>query len=163
MSFVFYSIGIYIQVVYQGIQWGNIAVGFAIDVFGPAIGVIMVVLVGATVLLTLLKFKRVRAINIFLCFFWIISLYQCAINSFLQFNSLPDEPINQFFKMFFPGFWYPVKETVFTLISVILTIAWLRKSRKLEVKKIDVAIIVVLSVFLVMGTLISQLFLINSS
>ncbi|MFX0101305.1 MAG: hypothetical protein ACFFCS_17155 [Candidatus Hodarchaeota archaeon] len=162
LSFVLYAIGIYIQVVYQGIEWGNVAVNLALQVLGPLLGVIVVVLIGAAVLLSLYAIKRLQAIDIFLCWFWIISLYQCAINSFLQFNGLPDEPINQFFKFLFPDFWYPVKEVAFIIASLLLTIWWMKKVQAEEMKRADYVIVLILGVVMVGGTVISQLFLMNA-
>ncbi|MBD3230407.1 MAG: hypothetical protein GF329_19665, partial [Candidatus Lokiarchaeota archaeon] len=113
ISFILYAASIYLHVRILGEEWGNIAVDLAIDLVGPLLGVIIVVLIGAFILIITYYIEFLRTTNIFLCFFWILSLYQCALNAFLQFFGLPDEPINQFFKYFFQNFWYPIKEICF--------------------------------------------------
>jgi hypothetical protein len=161
VSFILYAWGIYLHVAILGEEWGNVAVDLAIDVVGPLFGVIVVVLVGAGILLFTYFIKLFKKLNIFLCFFWILSLYQCAINSFLQFYGLPDEPINQFFKLIAPNYWYPIKEIIFIAISLCLTVLWIKKIAKNDLEKIDVLLIIVILVVLVGGTLFSQIFLIN--
>lgn len=121
VSFIFYAIGIYLHVGILGVEWGNIAVDLALDLLGTIIGVIMVVVIGSIILLLTYKIQKFKLTNIFLCWFWIFSLYQCAINSFLQFYGLPDEPINQFFKSTFFSFWYPIKEICFAITALLLT------------------------------------------
>ncbi|MHA1369152.1 MAG: hypothetical protein ACTSWN_07365 [Promethearchaeota archaeon] len=160
-SFVLYAIGIYIQVEIQGIRWGNAVVNFSIQVLGPLFGVVIVVLVGAAILMISYFITRLHAINVFLCWFWIISLYQCAVNSFLQFNNIPDEPINQFFKYLFPSLWYPVKEISFIIVSFLLTFLWLKKVSKRDFSRFDVIFICCLSATMVFATLYSQIELIN--
>lgn len=161
ISFVFYAIGIYLQVVFQGIDWGNLVVNALLQLFGNEIGVIMVVVVGAAILLILFLMSKLHSVDIFLCWFFIFSLYQCAINSFLQFNNLPDEPINQFFKTLFPDFWYPAKEIVFVIICFLLTLIWIKKVSKAELKTFDLILIAFLSVSLIIIIALSQILLIN--
>ena len=124
-SFILYAIGIYIQVAFQGITWGNVAVNFALQVLGNELGVVIVLAIGSCIMILLYLLPKLHVIDVFLCWFWILSLYQCAINSFLQFYGLPDEPINQFFKFLFPTVWYPVKEVAFILASIGLTMLWM--------------------------------------
>ncbi|MHA1294293.1 MAG: hypothetical protein ACTSQJ_16715 [Promethearchaeota archaeon] len=162
ISFIFYAIGIYIQVVFQGILWGNLIVFTLLRTFGNEFGVVMVVIIGGGILLTLYFLPKFRSIDIFFCWFFILSLYQCAINSFLQFNNLPDEPINQFFKFFFPNFWYPAKEIIFILISIMATIIWLRKISKEEIKAFDIFLILISSISLIIVITFSQILLINA-
>jgi len=161
ISFIFYSIGIYLHTAILNEKWGNIAVDFAISICGPLGGVIIVSIFGAFILLLSCYISILRHINIFLCFFWIFSLYQCAINSFLQFYNLPDEPINQFFKYYWPNFWYPVKEIVFTIISILLTIIWVYKFSKEKFDKLDIILLITLCFILIGGTVWSQIFLIK--
>ena len=160
-GFIAYVIGIYLHVVLLGLDWGNIAVDLSIRVLGPILGLFLVVLIGGIILFLCFFIKKLRIINVFLCWFWIISLYQCAINSFLQYFSLPDEPINQFFKIISPQYWYPIKEIVFIITSVLLTIAWIRKVHEMELKKWDWLLIFAISSILIGATLVSQIFLIN--
>ena len=160
-GFILYVIGIYLHVVLLGLDWGNVAVDLSIRILGPFFGLLLVVLIGGFILFFCFFVKKLRIINIFLCWFWIISLYQCAINSFLQYFSLPDEPVNQFFKFISPRFWYPIKEIIFIVISVLLTIIWVNKVHKLEVSKWDWVLIFAISTLLITATLVSQIFLIN--
>ena len=162
VSFIFYALGIYLQVAYQGIEWGNLLVYSLLKLFGNESGVIVVVLVGVVALVTLYLWKKMEVIDIFFCWFFIFSLYQCAINSFLQFNGLPDEPINQFFKIIFPGFWYPAKEIVFIIISVLLTTLWIKKIQKGKFKTVDQVLLTIASITLIIVISFSQIFLINS-
>ncbi len=159
-SFITYAVGIYIYVQIFG-EWGNIAVDLAIELLGLFIGVLMVVLFGSLILTITYLINRLRITNVFLCWFWILSLYQCAINTFLQVTGRPDEPLNLFFKWLFPNFWYPAKELFFLLISLILTVIWVKKIAHKEFSKIDVGIIALAALILVGGTVISQLFLMN--
>ncbi|HME53044.1 MAG TPA: hypothetical protein VKM55_12555 [Candidatus Lokiarchaeia archaeon] len=161
-SFIFYAIGIYIQVAIQGITWGNVVVNFALHVLGNALGVVMVAVIGACILLALYLIPKFHVIDVFLCWFWILSLYQCAINSFLQFFHLPDEPINQFFKMLFPSAWYPVKEIAFIVISICLTMLWMNKVWKRKFQRYEVILIVLLSVIMIISTALSQVMLMNA-
>ncbi|MHA1129447.1 MAG: hypothetical protein ACTSQQ_01455 [Candidatus Helarchaeota archaeon] len=158
-SFILYGIGIYLHVGILGQDWGNVAVEAALQVLGPLVGVLIVILVGALILLITFFVAFLRKTNVFLCWFWILSLYQCAINSFLQFYSLPDEPINQFFKIFFPNFWYPAKELFFLVISLLLTYFWVKKVSDESFAKLDLALIILAAFLLVGGTIISQIFL----
>lgn len=160
-SFILYGIGIYLHVSILGREWDNIAVDLALQVLGPLIGVILVIIIGSIILLLTYFFQKLKRTNIFLCLFWIFSLYQCAINSFLQFYSLPDEPINQFFKIIFPNFWYPAKEIFFLIISLLLTYIWIKKISKENFTKSDIFLIALAAFILVGGTVISQLILMN--
>jgi len=160
-GFIAYVIGIYFHVVLLGRDWGNVAVDLSIRVLGPILGLFLVVIIGGIILFLCFFIKKLRVINVFLCWFWIISLYQCAINSFLQYFSLPDEPINQFFKFISPQYWYPIKEIVFILTSILLTIVWIKKVHKLDVTKQDWVLIIAISAILIASTLVSQIFLIN--
>ena len=160
-SFVVYVIGIYLHIAILGNDWGNVAVDLSLRVLGPIFGLFLVVLIGLIILLFSFFIQRLRVINIYLCWFWIISLFQCSINSFLQFYSLPDEPINLFFKILFPEFWYPIKEIVFIILSIILTYFWIKKIHHLETDKIDIVLISLVSAIMIIGTLSSQIFLIN--
>ena len=160
-AFIAYIIGIYLHVGILGNEWGNIAVDLSLRILGPVLGLILVVLLGLTILLFTFYVKRLRVTNIYLCWFWIISLYQCAVNSFLQFFGLPDEPINLFFKILFPDFWYPIKEIAFITVSIILTFFWVKKANKIEINRIDIVLIAVISTVMIVGTLSSQILLIN--
>ena len=160
-SFVLYAIGIYLHVAILEEEWGNIAVDLALNIVGPLLGVIIVVIIGSCILLLTFFIRFLKKTNIFLCFFWIISLYQCAINSFLQFYGLSDELINQFFKYFWPEFWYPVKEILFTITAIVLTIIWVNKISNEIFKKQDIILIGLISIGMISGTLISQIILIN--
>ncbi|MHA1798791.1 MAG: hypothetical protein ACTSVY_10145 [Candidatus Helarchaeota archaeon] len=161
-GFVLYVIGIYLHVVILGNEWGNVAVDLSIRVLGPILGLFLVVVIGVVILFLSFFIKRLRITNIYLCWFWIISLYQCAVNSFLQFYQLPDEPINLFFKFLFPYFWYPAKEVVFVLTSILLTILWIKKVDEMNHDNIDVLLIILISSIMIIGTLSSQLLLINT-
>lgn len=156
-SFILYGIGIYLHVGILGTEWGNIAVDLALDILGPLMGIIIVIVIGAFILLITFQIHSFQKINVFLCWFWVFSLYQCAINSFLQFYDLPDEPINQFFKLFFPSFWYPAKEIVFGIIAILLTFFWVRFFAKQEFSKLDCILIALTICILVGGTIVSQL------
>ena len=160
-SFILYGMGIYLIVAVLGKEWGNIAVDLALQMLGPLYGVILVIVVGSLILLIAYYIQKLRKINVFLCWFWILSLYQCAINSFLQFAGLPDEPINQFFKSVFVGFWYPAKEICFLGISLFLTYFWVKKVAKESFTHFDLSLIALIAFILVGGTVISQLFLMN--
>ncbi|MHA1300547.1 MAG: hypothetical protein ACTSO9_14100 [Candidatus Helarchaeota archaeon] len=163
IGFCLYAYGIYLHVAIRGKQWGNMAIDLSIQILGPLLGVIMIVILGGIILIVSLGIPHFRATNIFLCWFWIFSLYQCAVNSFLDFAGLPNEPINQFFKWLSPKLWYPIKEICFVLISVMLTIIWLNKISKKQFKKLDIFLICTLSVGLILATLFSQIFLINTN
>ncbi len=65
ISFIFYAIGIYLQVTYQGIEWGNLLVYSLLQIFGYEFGVIMVVLIGAIALIILYLWKKMEIIDIF--------------------------------------------------------------------------------------------------
>ncbi len=160
-SFILYGMGIYLIVAVLGKEWGNIAVDLALQMLGPLYGVILVIVIGSLILLISYYIQKLRKINVFLCWFWILSLYQCAINSFLQFAGLPDEPINHFFKSVFAGFWYPAKELFFLGISLFLTYFWVKRISKENFTHLDLSLIALTSFILVGGTVISQLFLMN--
>jgi len=163
-SFVFYGIGIYLYVTIPLGKWDNIAVDLAIQIVGPLLGVILVIICGAFILLLTYSIQKFKIVNVFLCWFWIFSLYQCAINTFLQISMKDlsiNEPINQFFKNLFPDFWYPAKEMVFFLISLVLTYFWIKRITKADFKKLDILLIALASFILVGGTVISQLFLMS--
>ncbi|MHA1145395.1 MAG: hypothetical protein ACTSRW_11705 [Candidatus Helarchaeota archaeon] len=162
-GFILYAIGIYLHVAIMHERWGNVAVDLALNLLGPLGGVILVVAIGGVILLTSRLLKFFRLTNIFLCWFWIPSLYQCAVNSFLQFFQLPDEPINLFFKIFFPTAWYPVKEVVFTSIALSLTFIWGIKVFDGSYQKVDVIFLSALAVVFIVATLASQFLLINPS
>ncbi len=162
IAFVFYAIGIYLEITLLNNRWGNAEVDLLIQTFGPIMGVIVVVVIGASILAFTYSISKFEAANIFLCWFWIISLYQCAINSFLTVNGLPNEPINLFFKVLFPTFWYPMKEMVFVAISTGLTYFWVEKILKKEVSKLDLIIIVSISLLLIIAIALSQITLINT-
>ncbi|MHA1652206.1 MAG: hypothetical protein ACTSYB_18645 [Candidatus Helarchaeota archaeon] len=161
VSFILYAIGIYLHVAILGEEWGNIAIDLAIQLLNPLFGVIIVVIIGILILLLTYYFQMSRNTNVFLCWFWIFSLYQCALNAFLQFYGLPDEPINQFFKSWFPSLWYPMKEMFFLIISLILTYIWVIYISKRVFSKSDIILITLAAFLLVGGTLISQLLLMN--
>jgi len=162
ISFIFYAIGIYLEVTILNQRWGNAEVDLVIQIFGPIMGVIVVVLIGACILAFTHSISKLEATNIFLCWFWIISLYQCAINSFLTVNGLPNEPINLFFKTFFPTFWYPMKEMIFVALSVGLTYFWVERILKRELTKLDLFIIVSISLLLIIAIALSQITIINA-
>ncbi|MEX2681027.1 MAG: hypothetical protein Q6373_005465 [Candidatus Sigynarchaeota archaeon] len=161
VAFVLYAIGIYIQVAFQGITWGNVAVNLALHVLGNELGTATVVAVGAFVMTLLYRLPKLHVADVFLCWFWILSLYQCAANSFLQFASLPDEPVNQFFKILFPAAWYPVKEIAFIVASIGLTILWACKVVKRQFQRHEVFLIVVLSSVMIVTTALSQVMFLN--
>ena len=161
ISFIFYGIGIYFYVTILGEEWGNVAVDLAIQIVGPLVGVLFVILIGAFILFLTLYLQKTRHTNVLLCWFWIFSLYQCAINTFLQIHGLPDEPINQFFKNLIPQFWYPTKELVFLAVSLLLTYIWIKRITKERFTKLDLMFFALASFLLVGGTIISQLFLMN--
>lgn len=158
-SFVLYAIGIYLYVTIPLGNWDNVAVNLAIQILGPLLGTISIIAFGSLILLLTYFIQKFKITNVFLCWFWIFSLYQCAINTFLQINGLPDEPINQFFKYFFPSFWYPAKEIIFLVISLLLTYVWVKKITQANFKRLDIFLIGLASFILVGGTIISQLFL----
>ena len=160
-SFILYGIGIYLHVGILGLDWGNVAVDAAIQTLGPLGGVVIVILIGTLILLVTFFIQKTRKTNVFLSWFWILSLYQCAINSFLQFYGKPDEPINQLFKFLFPNFWYPAKELFFLIISLVLTYLWVKMVSKDTFIKLDLALISIAAFLLVGGTVISQLFLLS--
>jgi len=162
-GFCLYAYGIYLHTAIRGKQWGNVAIDLSIQILGPLLGVIVVVMIGALILLFTLEITPFHTTNIFLCWFWIFSLYQCAVNSLLNFVNHPNEPINQFFKWLFPTLWYPVKEICFVLTAVLLTYLWLQKISKKELTKLDMLLILILSTCLILTTLGSQLLLINNN
>nr|MDO8113862.1 hypothetical protein [Candidatus Sigynarchaeota archaeon] len=161
-SFVLYAIGIYVQVVFQGIIWGNVVVNFALQVLGAGLGVMIVAAIGIGILFTLFILPKLHVIDVFLCFFWILSLYQCAINSFLQFAGMPDEPVNQFFKILFPTAWYPVKEVVFIVASVGLTMLWMRRVARRKLVRYEIILIIALSSIMIVATALSQVMFLNN-
>ena len=166
IGMIFYAVGIYLETEILKRTWGNSAVNFSIQIFGPLIGLIIVTLIEIGILtLTFLlsKFKDITvATNVYMCWFWIFSLYQCAINSILSFVNLPNEPINLFFKILWPNFWYPMKELIFIIISIILTWIWMKKIEKINSLKLDIFIIVLLSIGLWLTVAVSQMTLINT-
>ncbi|MHA1273174.1 MAG: hypothetical protein ACTSVV_07870 [Promethearchaeota archaeon] len=166
-AFILYAIGIYLETAILNKRWGNSAVDLSIQMFGPFIGVIFVVIVGGLILFLayLISFSKYfsLALNCFLCWFWIFSLYQCAINTFLSFYGLPNEPINLFFKTIAPTFWYPLKELVFTIISLLLTYIWMNKVNKEKIKYLDWIIIGIIIIILISSIIYSQLHLINAN
>jgi hypothetical protein len=161
VSFILYGIGIYFYVTILHEEWGNVAVDLAIETVGPLVGVLFIIVIGSIILLITYYIHQLRHTNVFLCWFWIFSLYQCAINTFLQIGGLPDEPINQFFKIILPNFWYPAKELVFMVIALILTYFWVKKISKEGFGRFDYLLIAFAALLLVGGTVISQLFLMN--
>jgi len=162
IGFILYGVGIYIETKLLNKRWGNSEVDFSIQLFGPLIGVIVVVLIGFLILIITYSFSYLKTTNIFLCWFWILSLYQCSINTFLSINNLPNEPINIFFKSIWPYFWYPMKELVFIIISIILTFIWLKKIKKIKFSRLDIILIVSISFLLWIAIAISQITIINS-
>ena len=162
ISFIFYGIGIYLEVAILNQRWGNAEVDLLMQIFGPLMGVIAVVVIGASILAFTYSISKFESTNIFLCWFWIISLYQCAVNSFLSVNDLPNEPINLFFKNLFPLFWYPMKEMVFIALSIGLTYYWVEKISKKDVSKLDLIIIISISLLLIIAIAMSQITLINA-
>jgi len=161
-SFILYAAGIYIQVAFQGITWGNIAVNLALQVLGNELGTVVVVAVGAFILILLYLLPKLHVVDVFLCWFWILSLYQCAANSFLQFCGLPDEPVNQFFKILFPAAWYPVKEIVFIIASIGLTVLWVREVMKRKFQRYEIFLILLLSSVMIVTTALSQVMFLNA-
>ncbi len=159
---ILYGIGIYIETAILKKVWGNSAVNYSIQFFGPLFGIIVVTLIEIAILLLLYFIPRLKTENIFMCWFWIFSLYQCAINTFLSFYGLPNEPINLFFKTFWPNFWYPIKEIVFISASLLLTWFWLKKVTKFSFSRLDLILLSLLSMILLIAIISSQLTLINS-
>lgn len=166
IGMIFYAIGIYLETAILKKIWGNSAINLSIQVFGPLYGVIVVTLVEIGFLFLSYLISKIKGItiatNVFLCWFWILSLYQCAINSMLNFYNLPNEPINLFFKSISPDLWYPLKELAFIAISIIMMWIWSKKVDFFEFTKIDMLIIVALSVFLWLAVATSQITLINA-
>lgn len=167
IGFVLYGIGIILYTTILNQRWGNAAVDLGIQILGPIFGTIVVLLIEVGILAAayfISKFeKTTTATNIFLCWFWIFSLYQCAINTFLSLNNLPNEPINLFFKIFWPNFWYPMKELVFIIISMILTWSWFKKIEiNKEITKFDILIIIIISIAFWFTIALSQITLINT-
>ena len=147
-------------------RWGNAAIDLGIQIFGPILGTIVVLLIEIGILITTYYISKIKhlttATNIFLCWFWIFSLYQCAINTFLSLSNLPDEPINLFFKIFWPDFWYPIKELVFIIISLVLTVIWFKKIEIEEkITILDVLIIITIALFFWLTIALSQISIIN--
>jgi len=168
VGMILYAFGIYLETAILGRVWGNSIVNLAIQILGPLFGIIIVTLIEIGILAfaySLSKLDKVEitiAPNIFLCWFWILSLYQCAINSFLSFYGLPNEPINLFFKTLWPYFWYPMKELAFISISIVLTWYWCIKIEETSLLKVDIILISLVSVIMWSSTAMSQISLINS-
>jgi hypothetical protein len=103
IGFIFYGIGIILYTSILGKRWGNAAVDLGIQIFGPILGTILVLLIEIGILIiahVLSKFERVTtATNIFLCWFWIFSLYQCAINQYLITPTKSDCMISSFISL----------------------------------------------------------------
>lgn len=167
IGFILYGIAIILYTVVLNQRWGNAAIDLGIQILGPIFGTIVVLLIEIGILITaysISKYKKTTtATNIFLCWFWILSLYQCAINSFLSFQNLPNEPINLFFKTMWPYFWYPMKELVFIIISLTLTYIWFKKIKTdEEISKYDMIIIIIIGVAFWLTIALSQIMLINT-
>ena|GEM_PF-1790428 len=156
-----YVIGIYIRVVILGESWGNILVVGTTALGGPLAGIVLVFIFYALIIYLTYRITVFQGLNIFLCFFWILSWYQCAINEYLYALGLPNEPINLFFKWLFPTLWYPAKETVFVLVSLLLTIRGRETFLHRELKRGDYLLIGLVSGFMLLLILISQLKYIN--
>ena len=158
---VAYVVGIYLHVVVLGETWDNILVVGTIALGGNIVGIILVFLIYATVIYITYRFRVFQGLNLYLCWFWILSWYQCAINEFLYFYNLPNEPINQFFKYAFPTLWYPAKEVVFTLASAALAIFGRKIFIDRSFTKIDYILIGVVGGGMLFAVLLSQLWYIN--
>jgi len=153
VGFIAYAAGIYLWVTKSCGYWLNPLIRILLSM-GPTGGSILIVLIGGVVLAVTLCVDRLRGLNIFLCWFFILSLYQCAANTFLTVFRWADEPINQFFKAHFAAKWYPVKECVFAVIALLLALWWTRsigERRKLD--RVDIALI-----FGVAATMIAIIF-----
>ncbi|TFG06797.1 MAG: hypothetical protein EU539_06635 [Promethearchaeota archaeon] len=167
VGFILYGIGIILYTTVLNQRWGNAAVDLGIQILGPIAGTIIVLSIEIGILYVAYFIKRfekiTHATNIFLCWFWIFSLYQCAINCFLSLQSMPNEPVNLFFKTFWPNFWYPVKELFFIIISSFLTWAWFRYLEKdMSMTKLDKMIIFIICAAFWLTIVLSQLLLINT-
>ena len=165
-GFFLYGMGIILYTMLLNKRWGNAAIDLGIQIFGPILGTIVVLLIEIGILITTYYISKIKhlttATNIFLCWFWIFSLYQCAINTFLSLSNLPDEPINLFFKIFWPDFWYPIKELVFIIISLVLTVIWFKKIEIEEkITILDVLIIITIALFFWLTIALSQISIIN--
>ncbi len=161
-SFVLYVAGIYVQVAFQGITWGNVVVNFALQTLGNEFGVVIVAVAGSCILIVLYLIPKLHVVDVFLCWFWILSLYQCATNSFLQFSGMPDEPINQFFKLLFPTAWYPAKEVAFILAAAGLTALWVAKAWKRKFQRYEMLLVLLLSAVMIVTTVASQVLFLNA-
>jgi hypothetical protein len=156
-----YVIGIYIRVVILGEGWGNILVVGTTALGGPLAGIVLVFVFYTIIIYLTYRINIFQGLNIFLCFFWILSWYQCAINEYLYAGGLPNEPINLFFKWLLPTLWYPAKETVFVLVSLFLTIRGREAFLHRDLKRSDYLLIGLVSGFMLVLILISQLQYIN--
>ncbi|MBD3341522.1 MAG: hypothetical protein GF353_20630 [Candidatus Lokiarchaeota archaeon] len=166
IAFVLYGIGIILYTLILDQRWGNAAIDLGIQILGPILGTIIVLLIEIGILISSYYLSKLNqfstAINVFLCWFWIFSLYQCAINTFLSINNLPNEPINLFFKTIWPLFWYPIKELVFIGISIILTYIWFIKIEQDEnITKYDFFLIFLIIISFWLTIAASQISLIN--
>ena len=72
-GFILYAIGIYMHVVLLGLNWGNIAVDLSIQLFGAYLGLTLIVVLGGFILIFCFHMQKLRVLNVFLCWFWIIS------------------------------------------------------------------------------------------
>jgi hypothetical protein len=148
-GFIAYGIGIYLWVTRTDGIWLNPVINILLKM-GPLPGVLAMVAIGAGLLIGTLLVDRLAGLNVFFCWFFILSLYQCALNTILTVYGFSEEPINCFFRAQFPAKWYPVKECVFTVMAVFLTWLWARyiwKSRKLS--RFDLILITVTALLLI--------------
>ena len=167
IGFVLYGIGIILYTAILNKKWGNAAVDLGIEILGPVLGTVVVLLLEIGILIVAYFISKIKyfttATNMFLCWFWIFSLYQCAINTFLSLSNLPNEAINIFFKTLWPDFWYPVKELVFIIISLVLTAIWFKKvNKEQKITKLDILLISIIGLFFWLTVALSQVSLINT-
>jgi len=158
---VAYVIGIYLRVIVLGESWGNILVVETTALAGPILGIILVFIIYAFVVFLTFRLRVFQGLNLFLCWFWILSWYQCAINEFLYFYGLPNEPINLFFKTTLPTLWYPAKEIVFTSVSIAVAIVGSRAFLNRKLNKIDYILIGLVGGGMLSAVLLSQIWYIN--
>jgi hypothetical protein len=167
IGFILYGIGIILYTVLLKQRWGNAAIDLGIQILGPIGGTIVVLLIEIGILISAYFISKIEkfstATNIFLCWFWIFSLYQCAINTFLSLQNLPNEPINLFFKTLWPTFWYPIKEMVFIAVAILLTYIWFQKVNLTQkITRYDIILIILISLFFWLTIALSQIAIINT-
>jgi hypothetical protein len=156
-----YVVGIYLHVVLLGQEWGNVLVVGTIAIAGRTGGIALVFVIYTLVLFITLNFASLRGLNLFLCWFWILSWYQCAINEFLYYFGLPNEPVNRFFKAAFPTLWYPAKELVFIALALLFTFLGRKKFMTRPFNIVDYALVALVSGGMLHAIVMSQISYLN--